>query len=183
MNLLTTAIILTAACGMATESPSLDGSELYRCGFELASDRDYDGWPDGWVRQRGPGYPHYVRIQESEEPSAEGEQCLRVDLDGGAAAAFSPPIPIDPRYDYVLEAFIKVEGLKHNDAFFSVRFLDEKENVLETIQSPPLPAHRRLDRAASGTIARVEQRSSPGRDRRSRPTGRGGRSGRPGDVR
>lgn len=157
MNLLTTAIILTASCGMATVGLPLDGSELYRCGFEQPSDRDYDGWPDGWVRQRGPGFPHYVRIQESEEPSAEGKQCLRVDLDGGAAAAFSPPIPIDPRYDYVLEAFIKVEGLKHDDAFLSVRFLDEKEGVLETIKSA---AYRRTDgwtalslgplRAASG---------------------------------
>lgn len=135
MYLLTTLLILTAPCGMATADRHLDGQELYHCGFEQTADRDYDGWPDGWTRQRGPGYPHYVQVQQSQEPSAEGRQCLRIDLDGGAAAAFSPPIAIDPRHDYALEAFIKVEGLKHDEAFLSVRFLDEKRAVLESFES------------------------------------------------
>ncbi|HXT60661.1 MAG TPA: hypothetical protein VN699_18615 [Pirellulales bacterium] len=135
MNLLTTLLILTASCGIATANRHLDGRELYHCGFEQSSDRDYDGWPDGWTRQRGPGYPHYVQVQQSQEPSAEGRQCLRIDLDGGAAAAFSPPIAIDPRHDYALEAFLKVDGLKHDEAFLSVRFLDEKRAVLETFES------------------------------------------------
>lgn len=135
MNLLTATLILTACCCIATADGHLDGQELYRCGFEQNSDRDYDGWPDGWARQRGPGFPHYVRIQESQEPSAEGSQCLRIDLDGGAAAAFSPAIPIDPQHDYVLEAAIKLDGLRHDDGFFSIRFLDDKRAVLETVES------------------------------------------------
>lgn len=142
MNLLTAAIILTASCGMTTEGRHLDGVELYRCAFEQGSDRDYDGWPDGWTRQRGPGFPHYVQIQQSQEPAAEGTECLRIDLDGGAAAAFSPLIPIDPQHDYVLEAYLKVEGLKHDDAFFSVRFLDEKQSLLESVEST---RYRRTD--------------------------------------
>lgn len=142
MNLLSCTLILAAACGLATADRVRDGLELYRCGFEQQADRDYDGWPDGWTRQRGPGFPHYVEVEQSQESSAEGRQCLRIDLNGGAAAAFSPPIAVDPRDDYLLEAFLKVAGLKSDEAFFSVRFLDEKQAVLETFESA---RYRRTD--------------------------------------
>ena len=133
MNLLPTLLILAAAAGAATADR--DGVELYQCGFEQSADRDYDGWPDGWTRQRGPGFPHYVQVQQSQEASAEGRQCLRIDLDGGAAAAYSPPIAIDPRDDYLLEGALKVSGLRHDEAFFSVRFLDERRETLESFES------------------------------------------------
>ncbi|HUY92703.1 MAG TPA: hypothetical protein VMV10_28440 [Pirellulales bacterium] len=135
MNLLFCTLILTAASGMATSDRGRDGQELYHCGFEQDADRDYDGWPDGWTRQRGPGFPHYVEVQQSQETSPEGRQCLRIDLDGGAAAAYSPPIAVDSRDDYLLEASLKVAGLTNDEAFFSVRFLDDKQTVLETFES------------------------------------------------
>ena len=140
MNLFPTLLILVIAGGAATADR--DGVELYQCGFEQSADRDYDGWPDGWTRQRGPGFPHYVQVQQSQEASAEGRQCLRIDLDGGAAAAYSPPIAIDPRDDYLLEGSLKVAGLRHDEAFFSVRFLDERRETLETFEST---RYRRAD--------------------------------------
>ena len=128
-------LILTVAGGLATADRHRDGEELYRCGFEQSADRDYDAWPDGWTRQRGPGFPHYVQVQQSQESSPEGRQCLRVDLDGGAAAAYSPPIAIDTRDDYLLEGYLKVSGLVNDEAFYSVRFLDEQQKTLETRES------------------------------------------------
>src|SRR5687767_11362989 len=69
--------------------------EIYSCGFEQGTDRNFDGWPDDWTRRRGPKYPHYLSIQVSQESVPEGQQCLRMTLDGGAAQVQSPPIPIE----------------------------------------------------------------------------------------
>ena len=39
-----------------------------------------------------------------QEPPPDGKTCLRIELDGGAAVAYSPPIKISPLLGYVLEA-------------------------------------------------------------------------------
>jgi len=36
-----------------------------------------------------------VNIEISAESDPSGDDCLRIDLDGGGAAVFSPPIPVD----------------------------------------------------------------------------------------
>jgi hypothetical protein len=109
--------------------------EVFHCAFDPSWDENYDGWPDGWTRRRGRGFPHYVRIAISDEPSPEGGRCLRIDLDGGGAVAYSPPIPASHLYSYVLEGFVKTEGLVHNRAFFSVTLLDADRRRLETFTS------------------------------------------------
>src|SRR5262245_54160039 len=88
---------LTAA---ANAAPPPEAVDVFRSDFEAAADANVDGWPDGWTRQRGPDFPHYVTIQLADD--VPGNRCLRIDLDGGAATVVSPPIPIQPAYSYLL---------------------------------------------------------------------------------
>ncbi|MDY0170602.1 MAG: hypothetical protein RBS80_28940, partial [Thermoguttaceae bacterium] len=112
-----------------------EGTEVFHCDFDASWDANYDGWPDQWTRRQGPGYPHYVQIHISEEPSPTGNQCLRMDMDGGAATAYSPPIQVGPLFSYVMEGYLRTDGLEHNAAFFSITFLDEDRRRLETVVS------------------------------------------------
>ncbi|MCX7427234.1 MAG: hypothetical protein NTW96_16600 [Planctomycetia bacterium] len=103
---------------------------VFHCTFDGAWDENYDGWPDGWTRRTGPGYPHYVRIQISDERSPSGNRCLRIDLDGGGAVVSSPPIPVGSLHGYVLRGELKTENLDHDRAFLSLTFLDRNRHRL-----------------------------------------------------
>ncbi len=109
--------------------------EIFHCGFEETWDRNFNAWPDGWLRKQGPGYPRWVKVEIVEEPSAEGARCLRFDMDGGAAAALGPSVPIDARHSYVLEVRLKTEGLEFDWARFSLTLQDENRHPLETFSS------------------------------------------------
>jgi hypothetical protein len=119
----------------ASAGPSI---EVFRCRFEPSQDRDYDGWPDGWSRGRGPGYPRYVRIRICEDSPPGGGRSLRVDLDGGGALAQSPRIPVRPTSAYVLEAALRAEGLAHDQAYLSVTFLSAQRAPLRSFHSQPV---------------------------------------------
>lgn len=105
---------------------------VYYCGFEEESDDDFDGWPQAWQRRRGSGYPHYLEVKISQEPSFAGECCFRMNLNGGAAAASCPPQPYDAGSEYVAEVQIKTIGLKHDRAFLALRFLDDKNRIVQS---------------------------------------------------
>jgi hypothetical protein len=133
--MLASLLILTVLGNAATVLRHPDAVALYHCDFEQSADEDYDKWPDGWTRRRGPGFPHYLSIEISPEPSAAGGHCLRFDLDGGGATAYSPAIAIDPRHDYVLEARLATRQLVNDRVWLSVQFLDQQRQPLETIDS------------------------------------------------
>ena len=105
-------------------------SEVYRSTFDADQDQDYDGWPDGWTRRHCPGFPRYVRIQIDEQSPPSGGRCLRVDLDGGAAAAYSPSIPASPLAAYVLEGYVRTTGLQHDHASLSLTFVGQDRKNL-----------------------------------------------------
>ncbi len=119
--------------------------EVYRCDFDEQHDRNFDGWPDHWTRRQGRSYPAYVKaaIPYSEEENtqsttsdpAESTEFLRVDLDGGAVALFSPPIPVSPIFSYVFEGVVRTEKLKHDIVFYSVTFFDAEKNIVERLES------------------------------------------------
>ncbi len=115
---------------------------MYRTGFEQADDINYDGWPDKWTRQRGLGYPHYVDVAIVANPDARGPQdaghCLRIDLDGGAAAVFSPPIEVSSQFSYALQGKLKTWGLTHDVAYLSVTLLDQDQQQQEVCLSEKL---------------------------------------------
>jgi hypothetical protein len=108
---------------------------VFEIDFGPSSDLNYDQWPDKWTRRRGMGFPEYVGVGIAEDPNdTSGDaKCLRMDLDGGGATAYSPPIEISPQFSYVFQGKLKTRGLKHDVAYFSVSFYDRERNQKETI--------------------------------------------------
>ncbi len=126
---------------------------LYSCEFDNSSDANFDNWPDHWIREHSVAYPHYLPIRLVDEASPIGKRCLRVDLDGGAAAVHSPPVNVDAMYTYVVEGYVRCEGLKHDQAWLSVTFLDENNRVLETAASERLGKSSPWTKLRIGPIA------------------------------
>ena len=128
--------VLLSLLIVATAAPAPTGQRhpeavtLFECGFEEKSDTNFDQWPDHWTRRRGAGYPDYLPMRISEEPSVQGKRCLRIELDGGAAVVHSPPIDVGALYSYVMEASIKTEKLKHHQAYCTLSFYDAERKLL-----------------------------------------------------
>lgn len=135
MNLLVPLLIVAINPEAPIDCRYPEATEMFSCNFDASWDQNFDGWPDNWTRRRGPRYPHYLKISLAHDPAPATSRYLRIDLDGGAAAAFSPPIPILPRYSYVLEGLLRTEGLQHDKAFLSLTFLDGNRQRLETFYS------------------------------------------------
>ena len=127
--------IVAVSADLPIEARYPQAAEIFSCTFGRTWDENFDGWPDRWTRRQGRGFPHYVQIKISGEPSPVGDRCLRIDLDGGAAVAYSPPIRVGPLLSYVLEGQLKTEGLNGDRAHFSLTFLDKDRHRLETVCS------------------------------------------------
>jgi hypothetical protein len=117
----------------ATEQRPVSVKEVYRCDFDASVDRNFDLWPDGWTRKRGPGYPHFVKMSIAGEGANAG---LRINLDGGGGLVTSPPIPISPHYSFELTARLATSRLKHDAAWLTLELLDRTGKTLETFDSP-----------------------------------------------
>ena len=88
-------------------------------------------------------------------------QCLQVDLDGGGAAVFSPPVEVGSSYSYVLEGSMRTEGLEQDRAFLSVTFLDAETSILWL----PLRVKRRPHTRGWKRISlRADRPSQPGNE-------------------
>jgi len=135
MNVLLPLLIVAIDPAAPIEVRYPEGTEIFRCTFDESWDANFDGWPDGWTRRRGPGFPPYLSVRISEKRSSPGDRCLQIDLDGAAAVAQSPLIPARHLYSYVLEGLLNTEGLQHDWAYLSLAFLDEKRQRLETSHS------------------------------------------------
>jgi hypothetical protein len=111
-----------------------DAVEAFHCGFESIGKKDWDEnhdlIPDGWTRRSGPAYPHYLKIELSATEAQEGKHSLRMALNGGAAAIASPPIEVGPEFSYVLESYVKTNGLVHDVAYMTIEFFDTQHNRL-----------------------------------------------------
>ncbi len=141
---LVTSVILAGVFGAPmesgfSESGYTESVRVYQCDFEhhnddvaLESDINYDGWPDRWTRRRGRGYPKYVGLAIKPDPKNASNSCLTIDLDGGAAEAYSPAADVSSLFSYRLHARMNLEGLKHDSAFFSITFYDAEEKRLES---------------------------------------------------
>lgn len=131
MNVLLPLLVVAIGPDVPIEVRYPEAATIFHGTFDPSWDENFDGWPDHWKRRRGPGFPHYVSIKIDEDHSRQGERCLRIDLDGGAAAAYSPPIKVGPLFSYVLEGSLKTEGLRHDWAYFSITLLDAQRHRLE----------------------------------------------------
>jgi hypothetical protein len=122
-------LALAAPNGTAVDHPDAGhypgATEVLKYTFEPTSEEEFYIWPPGWTSLHGPGYPRYVRPRiDDAERLPPGGRSFRVDLNGGAASAFGPAIPIDPGVDYVLEGYVKTSALRHDAAWLSLTFKD-----------------------------------------------------------
>jgi hypothetical protein len=132
----------TLCAPLCSAAPSVgaryEAPPIFNCTFDSVADADSNGWPDNWTRQRSPAYPRYVEVRiDSAAPPTAGRS-LRFDLDGGAAVAYSPPIPARDLFSYVFESLVQTEGLVHDRAFISVTFYDSHNKLLERCVSSPV---------------------------------------------
>lgn len=138
-------LLCLAAVGSAGEARAADDPgrypeaiEVYRCGFGPETDPNHDGWPSDWVRLKDAKHPSYLPIGLSGEPGPDGDGALLVELDGGAATVYGPPVEIDAQYAYVLEALIRTEGIVHDEAFLTLSFQDDAGERIDVVVSPKL---------------------------------------------
>ncbi|QDU92972.1 hypothetical protein [Lignipirellula cremea] len=113
---------------------------IYACRFDEAADQNYDNWPDSWTRRRGRQYPHYLKIEIDDDPSPAANddkespgrthRALRIQLDGGAAEVHAPPVEISSTYSYFVRMRLRTDRLKHDEAYFSVAFLDQDQRQM-----------------------------------------------------
>ncbi len=128
-------LILAAQPAAPIESRQPDAVEVFHCGFEASADEDYDGWPDRWQRRRGPEYPGYLPVQIVETPSPEGASCLQLSVNGGGVAISSPKIEIGSLFSYVLEGYVRSEGILRDDVYLTISFLDGQGKTVGTFES------------------------------------------------
>ena len=88
-----------------------------------------------------------------------GARCLQVDLDGGAAAVHCPPVKVDAMYTYVVEGRVQTKGLKHDEAFLSLTFLDAANKPLQTIRSDGLRRTTDWTKVRIGPIAATNKQA------------------------
>lgn len=138
MSIVGSVAILAVAAFAASGDATAD--VLYATRFDYESDRNYDRWPDGWTRARGPRYPHYVQME-----IVPGEQgpVFQITLDGGAAVAFAPEITLDGNHSYSAAAEVATEGLRHDGCWLSVSFRAADGRTLASHQTRPLRGTRK----------------------------------------
>ncbi len=131
----------------------LPAETIFHATFDTPADIDLNGWPKAWRREYSPAYPRYVEARVDKlGPASEGRS-LRIDLDGGAACALSPPVSVSPHLNYAIEAFVRTEGLANDRAFISVTFYGSFGKVLERCVSSPVERTTDWTRLRIGPIA------------------------------
>jgi hypothetical protein len=124
-----------------------EAAELFHCDFGATWDTNFDNWPDRWSREHSVDYPHYLPIkivdeappaQAAPQGSAPVNRSLRIDLNGAAGAAHTPAINVDAMYTYVVEGYLRTEGLKHDEACLVLTFLDADRKPVQAIRSDRL---------------------------------------------
>lgn len=143
VNLFLRLACLVAVVGVTSADADLDPFlraipvESAEFDFERGNDLDFDGQPDDWARRTGSGFPEYVRMEIDPQVGFESEHSLRVDVNGGKAAYYSPPAPVSPHHSYLFSGRIRTMGLAHDAAMLSLSFLDaRKERVLRVLSVP-----------------------------------------------
>jgi hypothetical protein len=134
-----------------------DAVEVFHCDFEENGRRNWDAnhdlMPDGWTRKTGRGYPHYLKMEIVANEAAEGKQCLRVGLNGGAATISGPPIEVGPEFSYALECQVKTKNLVHDVCYMTISFYDAQRKELATHVSPRVTQTKGWQKLRIGPMA------------------------------
>lgn len=136
MALLVIVSAVLFGAGLRAEEPAASEPDtIFASDFGDAADADYNGWPDGWTRRKGPGYPHYVKAQIDIEAQDDALDALRIDLNGGAIEVYSPRIPVDELHEYAVSGDVRTAGLVHDQARIAIDFFDQQDRLLGRIAS------------------------------------------------
>ncbi|WP_145364665.1 hypothetical protein [Stratiformator vulcanicus] len=107
---------------------SAAATEVTKFRFGHEADRDFDRFPDGWSRRRGPDFPGYIEVELDLDVGRSEPGSLSITPDGGACAIYSDPIRIDRIHGHVFEGWVKTEGLRFDAARFTVSILDHRRH-------------------------------------------------------
>jgi hypothetical protein len=158
-------LILSAIAASPNEQSAPTAGDVLICDFEEAADRDYDGWPDGWIRRRSRELPEFLQIGIIEEQASAGNSagkrinhCLEIQLDGGGAIVSSTPRAISAQFSLALSLRLKTAGLIHDGAWVELALLDAEGNVLQTHSTPPITACPDWRTVSLGPIAAVNSK-------------------------
>lgn len=135
MTPLTALLLLSLGTESSAATHYPGASEVFYCTFKSTHNEEISGWPPGWTRRSGPGFPRYVCVQVADNHPPGGGGSLRVELDGGAATAYGPAVSVNPDVQYVLEGYVETSGLHHDGAYLSLIFLDSARTTLSSISS------------------------------------------------
>ena len=138
MWILLSLLIVAADATATNDTPWPYADEVFHCNFGSSWDTNYDRWPDGWSRRTGRGYPHFLDINLTDDPTRPERRCLEVELNGGAAAVYSPPVEIRSSQTYLLTVQVRTADLRHDRASVSITMLDAQRRRLDTYTSLPL---------------------------------------------
>ncbi len=110
------------------------------------------------VPAREQGFPPFGRMRLSRETPHRGRWCFELELEGGSLAARVPGgvLPVLPGSDFVVEAWIRTEGLHHARARIVAEFFDATGNPIAGSRSAgPL-----LETAGAWTRTAIEMAGS-----------------------
>jgi hypothetical protein len=145
--------LLTLALSQSSAEPHYPGAAaVYQCAFDASREYDIAGPPPGWTQRHGPGYPRYVRARVSEKHPPSGGGSVRVELDGGAAATFGPPVAVNTNLQYVLEGYIETSGLQHDAAYLTLNFVDAERNKISAVMSEKLSGNSPWKKVCIGPV-------------------------------
>ncbi|HEY2410756.1 MAG TPA: hypothetical protein VGI40_00855 [Pirellulaceae bacterium] len=148
-------IILSAVAAAPNDPGAVTAGDVLNCDFEVRTDRDYDGWPDGWTRKHSRELPEFLRVGIVEESGARGQEtgdgkqgtgagskslnhCLEIELNGGAAVVSSPPQPVSTQFSLAMSVRIKTVGLVHDGAWVELTLVDDEGREVQKHVTQPV---------------------------------------------
>ncbi len=141
-------VILSLLAAAPSEPGSVMAGDVLNCDFEERTDRDYDGWPDGWTRKHSRELPEFLKVgivPEGGDGSRESgvgsrktaNHCLEIELNGGGAVISSAPQPVSTQFSLALSVRIKTVGLAHDGAWVELTLVnDEGQEVQKHVTQP-----------------------------------------------
>jgi hypothetical protein len=121
---------------------------------------NYENTPMYWRRMTGEGFPAYSDGQFDEQVGHKGPPSFRFTLRGGNIGYEyqHDDLSVSPDSDYLVEAYVRADGLEHARAFVASYVVDASgvriagsERISQLVRSQPW-----ADPAADGTWQRVE---------------------------
>ncbi|MCL2742570.1 MAG: hypothetical protein FWE67_01820 [Planctomycetaceae bacterium] len=123
---------------------SLSGGVIYSCLFDDAFDlEDGDGKPDHWQRKHGIDngifFPDHIDILMISAPNPFGNHVLRMNIQGGGAAIYTPKINTRPNMCYTASVHVSADKLEFSEVFLMLSFYGKTAAVpLKNISSAPV---------------------------------------------